>query len=77
MPDKVIDAQIGDSLLYLKLSCELAIERSDYIPALERQRWADPRESEVSLVYQLSSRAARMVTQRNSVLRGKKGRERE
>ena len=42
------------------------------VPALGRQRQADLSEFEASLVYQASSRTARIVTQKNNVSKKKK-----
>ena len=42
------------------------------IPALGRQRWQDLYESEANLVYKVSSRTARAVTQRNPVSKKQK-----
>ena len=44
------------------------------IPAPGRQRQADVCESNASLVYQASAKTGSKTTQRNPVLRGKKGR---
>ena len=41
------------------------------IPALEKQRQVDLYNFEASLVYRVSSRTARMISQRNPVLKNK------
>ena len=46
--------------------------RMHLIPALGRQRQVDLSEFEASLVYRVSSRRARAVTQRNPVSKNKK-----
>ena len=57
------------AFLVLRGHLRLGVEAHTFNRALRRQKQADLCEFEASLIYRVSSRTARVVTQRNSALR--------